>query len=362
MRGFSRAWLAPSLLALATACAKTGDPHPPVFHVPKPAADLEVRQYDSAALLSFSVPAVNTDGSPVTALGSVELFRLAEPRGGPSGPLAEEDFLRRAERIVEVRAADLERYTRGGRVVLRDELRFPDPVARFQNTFRYAARFVNRAGQTAGLGNQLLFSPVPVPEPPAAISFELAQEYVRLRWTAAPPAAGYREAPIVGYNVYRAEEGQDFSPAPRNKEPVQGTEFEDREFEFDKTYRYAVSVVASAASPNAESHASQPATVTTKDVFAPAAPENLQAVAEGGVVFLFWSAPADRDVAGYRVYRRREGAGEFERLEAELVAALSYRDARAAAGARYEYRVSAVDRYGNEGPAASAVAQVPQIR
>src|SRR5205814_10048120 len=126
IRGCSRAWPAPSSLALATACAKTGDPHPPVFHVPKPAADLEVRQYESAALLSFSVPAVNTDGSPVTALGSVELFRLAEPRGGPSGPLAEEDFLRRAERIVEVRAADLERYTRGGRVVLRDELRFPD--------------------------------------------------------------------------------------------------------------------------------------------------------------------------------------------------------------------------------------------
>ena len=53
------------------------------------------------------------------------------------------------------------------------------------------------------------------------------------------------------------------------------------------------------------------------------------------------------DVVGYYVYRAEEGGG-FNRLNAQPVAASAYRDLSVAAGRTYRYRVTAVDRRGNE--------------
>jgi len=350
----SGAILALSFLLLSASCAKTGDPHPPFLRIPKPASDLDVRQYGTTAVLTFSAPAVNTDGTTVTTLGRVEVFRLEEPRAGPAADLPEAEFVRRAERILDLAAADLTRYRRGGTVVVEDALELADPAARSRDAFRYAVRFVNKSGQTAGLGNRAYLAPVVVPPPPPALQFELAQEYVRLRWT--PSAAG---AAIAGYNVYRAEEGQEFGPAPRNKEPVTGAEFEDREFEFDKTYRYAVSVVASLANPYAESRPSAPLRVATRDTFPPAPPRNLEAVHESGKVFLFWTASPAPDVAGYRIYRRVDAGAELERIQAEPIARFSFRDEHPPAGRKVEYSVRAVDQHGNEGPPETAAVEIP---
>jgi hypothetical protein len=350
----SGAILALSFLLLSSSCAKTGDPHPPFVRIPKPAVDLDVRQYGTTAVLTFSAPAVNTDGTAVKTLDRVEVFRLEVARAEPPADPPEEEFLRRAQRILDLAAADLARYQRGGTVVVEDALEPAAPAALPRNAFRYAVRFVNKSGQTVGLGNRAYLAPVAVAPPPSALSFELAQEYVRLRWT--PSTSG---AAIAGYNVYRAEEGQEFGPAPRNKEPVAGAEFEDREFEFDKTYRYAVSVVASLANPYAESRPSAPLRIATRDTFPPAPPRNLEAVHDSGRVFLFWTASPAPDVAGYRVYRRADPGGELERIQAEPIAQFSFRDEHPPAGRKVEYIVRAVDRHGNEGPPETAALEIP---
>jgi fibronectin type 3 domain-containing protein len=163
---------------------------------------------------------------------------------------------------------------------------------------------------------------------------------------------------IAGYNVYRSEDPKSFSAVPLNHEPVKNPEFEDRNFEFDKTYFYCVSVVGSRENPYAESLASTSATVVARDTFPPGAPQNLNAVVAGPAVLLLWVPPPQRDVAGYRIYRRLEGEPATPMLQQELVKTPSFRDEKAQQGKTYIYRVTAVDTHGNEGPAAEAAVEV----
>lgn len=188
----------------------------------------------------------------------------------------------------------------------------------------------------------------------------LRQELVRLNWL--PPAQnmdGSVPPRIVGYNVYRSEDPKSFPAAPLNLDLAQKPEYDDRTFQFDKTYYYAVSIVGNRQNPYAESPASRPIEVVARDVFPPGTPGNLNAVVENGVVILLWMGPADPDVAGYRVYRSEEGEKEKKLLQTTLLVALSLRDEKVQAGKKYEYFVGAVDTHGNESALARTTVEVP---
>jgi len=251
-------------------------------------------------------------------------------------------------------------YLEGNTLQFRDELELPERSLIYTRAFCYSIRFINEKRQTAGAGNPVCVTPVPIPGPPADLSFQLGQEYVRIRWQA-PTANEDGSLPprIAGYNLYRSEDPRKFPPAPLNKELIQAPEFEDREFQFDKTYYYAVSVVGSRENPYAESLPSAPLFVPTKDTFPPGAPQNLQAVYENRIALLFWTAPPERDVAGYKIYRGESGETESRLLNGELQKIPSFRDEQTAAGKKYEYRVTAVDLYGNESPPATTILEIP---
>lgn len=346
---------------LSAGCAKMGDPQPPIVLVPKPAADLAVRQYSHKLILTLSVPSENTNGSPVTVLPTVEVFRLIDEKSENVSPLAEEEFLSRAQPLLNVPAKDLSKYLHDKTLVFEDSLALADRTILNRKAVHYAVRFVNKKHQTAGLSKQAFLVPVPMPDPPAGLSAELSQENIRLQWVApARNMDGSVPPRIVGYNIYRTEDLERFPPTPLNKEPLSTPEFEDRNFEFDKTYYFAVSVVGNVADPYAESLPSALLTVQTKDDFPPGAPQQVKGMVEKGVVILLWTAPTENDVAGYRVYRREEGrAGKGDLLQKELIKILSYRDEKVASARKYIYSVTTVDTHGNEGPAISEMVEVP---
>lgn len=349
-----------TVLFLVAGCAKVGEPQPPVLLIPKPAADLAARQYADRIALTVSMPTANTDGSPVTTLQEVELFRVSESAGQLTAPLQDEEFLKRAERILSVSADKFASYLHDKTFVFMDELAAAGGSRAYGSVFDYAVRFINRKNQMAGLSNQAIITPMVIPGPPAGLTVELTQDYVRLRWI--PPTAnvdGSTPPRIAGYNVCRTEDPQKFPPAPLNLEPLQKPELEDRKFQFDKTYYYAVSIVGNRENPSVESNPSAPLKVVTRDTFPPGPPQNLNAVVEKDIVILLWAAPPDPDVAGYRIYRSEEGGKEKQLLQAALVNALSFRDEKAQTGKKYEYYVSAVDTHGNESAPAHTTVEVP---
>ncbi len=352
--------VAVALLCLAAAgCAKIGDPQPPSVDVLRPATDLEARQFAGRVLLTVTLPTQYTTGISATEPDTAQVLRIIEPDRMAVTPLPEDVFLARATPLATKTPAELAAKAKNGRLVVEDELNSPDPSTTYTRAFRYAVRFINAKNETAGLSNQVVIAPIPLPAPPDRVRLDLGQDRIRLTWDApSKNVDGSQPVNLAGYNVYRSESSDVFSGAPRNAQPLPQPEFEDREFDWDKTYYYKVSIVGRTATPYAETAASPALEVATRDTFPPGAPLNLNAVVESGVVFLLWSAPPGADVAGYRIYRVAEGAPR-EQLEAELVKEPSYRDAKAQPGRKYVYSVHAIDTHGNEGPAAEAAVTIP---
>jgi fibronectin type 3 domain-containing protein len=106
--------------------------------------------------------------------------------------------------------------------------------------------------------------------------------------------------------------------------------------------------------------------VEVADVFPPAVPEGLAAVAIAGenggapAIDLSWQPDTETDLAGYIVYRR-EGTGDWQRISpAEAVVGPAFHDAHVEAGHSYSYVVSSVDQGGHEsGRSAEAQETVP---
>lgn len=91
------------------------------------------------------------------------------------------------------------------------------------------------------------------------------------------------------------------------------------------------------------SAASETACVLLADIFPPAAPTGLVAVAGAGAISLTWDANAEADLAGYLVLRGRDPEAELEALTPEPITVTNFRDAAVEAGVDYVYAVQAVD-------------------
>ena len=90
--------------------------------------------------------------------------------------------------------------------------------------------------------------------------------------------------------------------------------------------------------------------VTTTDVFPPAVPQGLVAVADAaaGAIDLSWTPDSDSDLAAYRVYRRDVQGGLPAQRIASVGVETSFRDTAVQPEHTYAYSVSAVDQSGNE--------------
>ncbi|MGB6717915.1 MAG: hypothetical protein WBE47_13270, partial [Candidatus Acidiferrales bacterium] len=116
------------------------------------------------------------------------------------------------------------------------------------------------------------------------------------------------------------------------------------------------------ASGSVESEESNVLNVTPRDTFAPAAPENITAAAtpaKGSApahVDLSWAISSETDLLGYNVYRSDTESNPGTRVNATPLVTPVFRDDSVAVGEQYFYRVTAIDRAGNESAASAPVA------
>jgi len=195
------------------------------------------------------------------------------------------------------------------------------------------------------------------PGPPEALAFEVEERRISLNWS--PPG----DDDVLGYHVYR---GDDPNRMLRlTPEPGDGLRFDDPGFSGSglnpgATYTFHVTAV------DLSFNESEPAIleVLIPDDEPPAPPTGLDLVSvHGRHVDVAWSPGASLDVVAYRVYRDRlddpgaapaSGAPPTGVPLAEVPhgASLGHRDTAALVhGATYRYRITAVDRAGNEGDA-----------
>jgi hypothetical protein len=176
---------------------------------------------------------------------------------------------------------------------------------------------------------------------PGNLRGEPTADGIRLVWE--PPVGGDG----VHYNLYRPEEVSTALDSPLNRKPLSTADYLDNTVETGHTYTYFVRAVLADGRPYRESEDSASITLDAEDLFPPAAPRGLVAVQEGNAVRLFWDPNPERDLRGYRVYRRQiEGQqeGDWMPVGPDPVESPAFLDDDVRVGQRWLYRITAIDR------------------
>lgn len=335
-------------------CGTPGAPQPPSLNLPFAVTDLAASRAGNQVTLTWTMPKKNTDklllkGNVPTSVCRKEGHGLCVPAGDLQlAPGADGSF---SETL---------------------------PLALASGTPRALSYFVelkNRNGRSAGLSDAAIVLAGQAPPPVTGLAAEIRKAGVVLRWTAIAPA----QEPIrTAVRLHRklltplpAKPQQGLlAPPPEPVEqsllvdsaPAQGRveagRALDKDIRFGQVYEYRAQRVTRVSvegeTLELAGELSAPLRVEALDVFPPAIPTRLAAVATEGepgtptAIDLSWQPDSDADLAGYAVYRC-EGDTPWRRISpTQPLVAPAFRDTQVQSGHTYRYAVSAIDQGGHE--------------
>ena len=180
------------------------------------------------------------------------------------------------------------------------------------------------------------------PATPKGLTATPSQSGIALDWN------NNTESDLAGYNVYRSDAaGGTFTKL--NSTPLASSQYDDTKAPASQYSYYRVTAIDTSGNESAPitDSAERPAPDT-----APGIPNGFKATASQSGISLAWKANTETDLAGYNVYRSGAPDGTFVKLNNALLTGTTYNDTKAPAGKVSYYRLTAVDKAGNEsGPA-----------
>jgi hypothetical protein len=357
-------WLIALVVAvIPLGCGHIGPPIPPTRFTERTSL-LSAVQRGAQILLTWPAPELNQAKSSRFYIERAEVYRLIERRN-QEPVLDEDDYQQMAQVVGFLDRASLEAQAKTfGSIQYSDPIDLSNPKELVAVRLRYAIRYVNKHGQQGAFSNTVAIEPVPtVAQAPTGLHVVREdQDLILLAWDA-PQANidGTRPASVVGYNVYRHPAGRAFAQEPLNLEPITETTFADRKFKYQTNYVYTVRALSRGVTGLIESADSQPLSFTPIDRFPPTTPDPVSIASANGVISLFWPTSPEPDVAGYNVYRAEAADApdnSWVRLNAQPLTTVTFHDERVVIGKRYFYRVTAMDRFGNESKPSRVVSEV----
>src|SRR5574337_767348 len=317
-----------SLLVLS-ACGRSGPPIAPIMIEPSPPTDLTSLVRSRAVVLAWTRPTTNIDG---TALKYLATFRISRQQTAPqpSAPSV----------IATVKAENPENAVVSGK-----RYAFTDSHVVVGGRYTYFIESVSRRGVVGPPSAEAIALVTVEIEAPADLRAEAGERALRLSWVA--PTRRVDASPLTvvpRYNIYRSTQPGRYDPSPINREPVQGTQFQDTSLVNDQTYYYRVAAVESQEPPWQEGVPSSEVSAAPVDLTPPAPPQRVRAVVGPGlVVSLSWELNRESDLLGYLVYRSDAPELPPHRLTDTPLRSPTFTDQSVRSGGRYFYTVTAVD-------------------
>jgi hypothetical protein len=392
-------------IGVATGCGTPGAPQPPSLNLPIRVSDLAAVRSGNQVSLAWTMPRKNTDKLLLKDNITAHICR----REGPAVCIATGADLQLAPAAAGAFTETL-------------------PAALTEGAPRTLSYFVevrNRNGRSAGLSNAAVVLAGQAPAPVTGLTAEARKQGVILRWTpltaTAPESARtvirlHRELLTAESNaklpsgepkdqqglltpppepVERSllvepgtEAGIDTGPAAeaagtprpdRTRVPDRAPDRTldralDRDIRLGQRYEYraqrAAQVTVDGQTLELAGELSPPVEVEVRDIFPPAVPTGLAAVATAAQpaaeptaeraanaaaeaatqpsIDLSWQPVTDADLAGYIVYRR-EAEGAWQRISpVQPQVAPAFHDAQVLPGHTYRYRVSSVGQSGHQ--------------
>ena len=349
-------FLLPVLGTLALAgCANPGPPLPPSLELPKPVTDLRATRKGDKVYLFWTVPTRTVDRQFMRHLGETRICRSTSDTIADCG--AGVAVVPASQFPVEIPPQTKKnRKPQAPKVEGHYTDTLPAQLLREEasTTVTYAISIFNSHDRTAGLSNLVQVPAIPALPPPANFHAEVTSEGVSLHWDEGPLPPSISGLSYLIRIYRRPADGK--TDAIVGEVPPDTTTLTDHGFEWEKSYNYRGTAVTMIAHPGKgeiplEGDDTPTVQVAAHDVFPPAVPSGLQAVASGvgqqPGIDLVWTPVIDSDLAGYNLYRHEAG-GTPEKINRELLKSSSYRDTGAMSGHTYFYSVSAADVRGNE--------------
>ncbi|HLH37037.1 MAG TPA: hypothetical protein VKX41_20355 [Alloacidobacterium sp.] len=365
MKQHARALLLPIFLAAVlpflTSCGMVTPPQPPSLYLPQPVTDLTATRIGNEVHLHWTMPKRATDRVLLKGDQDARICRSIANR--PCDPAGD------AKYAPEVQADFIDHL----------------PTALASGPLQlitYTVELRNHRGKTAGPSNPAWSAAGAAPAPANPLTAEIHSEGVLLRWQPAADTSTLiriqrtlvpKPGTAPKKNSALLRKGAE-TPAQQTLEvgyiaghdPAQAW---DKDAAFDRIYRYTAQRIETVTLARHKIEiASEPSpvfTLNTRDIFPPATPTGLVAVAspDEHIIDLSWSPNAESDLAGYIVYRRKAGSSTTpSRISpVEPVAGPAFRDTTAEPGKRYAYSVSAIDQDKNESPRSAEIEEsLPQ--
>ena len=345
-------------------CGKKGEILPPLVRFPQTTEDVQVAQKAEQIILTWRNPTAYDDGSTLSVIEKIEVWV----------------FERKTNEETEKTEIGAEEFQQNARLHITIEKdQFPDhlieksaPEGLMRYSYALSGKDFLSTAYTFGIrvkdrkryspfSTLVSLKPVVLPLPPTEVAAAIFPDRIAITWN--PPLKNRDQSSppnVKGYNIYRCEE--EGKPRQLNAGLIEGEKYDDRDFVFERTYRYVVRASATATAPYLESEDSAEIEISAKDTFAPEPPKGLVSVAGQDVLAISWDANAEVDLDGYRVWRREEGEKEFLLLTPDVIKENAYNDRAVETGKVYVYAVTALDEAGNESQRSEPVSDIIRKR
>ena len=342
-----------------TGCGTPGAPMPPSLNLPDPVTDLAATRTGNQVSLTWKMPKKNTD--KLLLKGNVPVRVCRKENSGPCVPVPGDLLL-----APEAAGAFTETLP-------------PALAAGTPRPLTYFVELINRNGRSAGLSNAAIVIAGQAPAPVYGLAAQVRKHGVALHWTPGSEKEAIRlhrrlltsepnakpkprQGPLVpspepleqNFLVGPVEQAGQASDQPLDRAL-------DKSIRFGQVYEYRAQRVARVTvggqTLELAGELSAPVRVEALDVFPPAIPSGLAAVATAGEagtgasIDLSWQPVTDTDLAGYAVYRRDAGGtdGTWLRVSPEQpLIPPGFHDVQVQPGHTYRYAVTAIDQGGHE--------------
>ena len=283
------------LVLLLTGCGRVGAPLPPFIRIPEAVKDLTVRQDGNDLILAWTNPAKYIDGSDATDLDRIQIR-------SNDAVLMEVD----ATVAGQAQTVDI-------------------PVGTVLGVSRsFAVTAETTRGKLSQVSNTVSISPVAVPGKVVRLRSVVDQRRITLMWEKPQDHPALSDA----YRVSRIE--------PAETQIVPDTRYEDLRYRPGEMYTYQVTAMRGMVPGVGPESVS----VVIEDKTPPQIPGGLDIVVSDTGAFITWSANAETDLGGYRVFRNGTAVSDRPITTNSLFDS-DYRPG-------FSYAVSAVDEFGNE--------------
>ncbi|MEJ2688509.1 MAG: hypothetical protein P8130_00885 [Deltaproteobacteria bacterium] len=338
-------WIIPALaiIFVLSGCGRKTAPLPPQAVVPRAINDLRYSLDEKGVELTWSYPQRSVQGERLDAIEEFEIYRAVVVPADycadcplPFGPPKIEP---------------------GGRILLGVSKRtatYRDSLLRPDHLYFYKVRAKGGwyySSKDSNIVSFLWKKPLAKPENLTATA---GDGMVQLAWQA--PTRYLDGAPFSGplsFRLYRAPAAdKSFKVLVRDTDL---TSYTDLKVVNGRQYVYTVRALQKAGTNMLPGAAARPVEATPRDLTPPPPPSGFAVRLQGQSVFLSWTIPEVKDLAGFNIYRRC-GAKPRQKIATVDRNSANYTDTFPSAGLLCLYQVSAFDTAGNEGPASPEVA------